>query len=86
MLVFFSRKRSSWPDISIDVDGVKITPSLSVHYLGFFVDENLKWKEQLKAKCESRIQKVEMAEMLDSKIPISENVLFFRCSKDKKLP
>jgi hypothetical protein len=53
VFVLFSRKRSAWPDLSIDVDGVKITPSSSVHYLGFIVDANVKWKEHLKAKCES---------------------------------
>ena len=53
VFVLFSRKRSAWPDLSIDVDGVKITSSSSVHYLGFIVDANVKWREHLKAKCES---------------------------------
>ncbi len=53
VFVLFSRKRSAWPDLSIDVNGVKITPSSSVHYLGFVVDANVKWKEHLKEKCQS---------------------------------
>jgi hypothetical protein len=40
--VLFSRKRSALPDLSIDVNGVKISPSPSVHFLGFIVDVNLK--------------------------------------------
>jgi hypothetical protein len=53
VLVFFSRKRSAWLDLTIDVNTVNITLSPSVHFLGFINDENFKCKEHQKAKCES---------------------------------
>ena len=48
-LLFFRSKNKSIPqDISIKIQGKRITPSSHVKYLGIFVDEHLSWNYHVK--------------------------------------
>ena len=62
VFVFFSRKESLFPDLSIVVNLVRIAPAQTVQILdGLVLDANLKWMVHLKSKCVSTKRAILMA-------------------------
>jgi len=53
VLVVFSRKQITWANLSVLIDGTKISPSHSASFLGLVLDTKLNWANHIQAKCVS---------------------------------
>jgi hypothetical protein len=53
VFVVFSQKTLPLTNLSVSINSVKISPSLSASFLGLILDANLKWTNHVQAKCAS---------------------------------